>query len=218
MNKKYSFYAGLMTGFGFCTLFTARWYLGIALLLMAVFFRMLDKSGSKEPSAENSSDPRTETVIESEPRPQAQIPKDKICKTGVSRPTTLPEEEIGIDKQFEYKLWDTGVLEILGYLGTRSFLVIPDTLAGHPVIWIGDSAFRKNRTLQEVTIPEGVSAIGFYAFDGCERLHTVRIPDSVESMGPHTFRGCSNVTVVANPGSYAEKHCSCHGIRFRSAG
>ena len=58
---------------------------------------------------------------------------------------------------------------------------------------------------QEVTdlvIPDGVTAIGRYAFERCSALQSVYIPSSVESIGSYAFEGCfmNTLTVdIVNP-------------------
>jgi hypothetical protein len=48
--------------------------------------------------------------------------------------------------------------------------------------------------LTSVTIGDGVTSIGNYAFDGCGALTSVTIPGSVTSIGDFAFNGCSGLT------------------------
>jgi hypothetical protein len=52
-----------------------------------------------------------------------------------------------------------------------------------------------------VTIPDGVTHIGRFAFTDCHELESVMIPDSVTSIGYYAFRMCLNLTRVTIPGS-----------------
>ncbi len=52
-----------------------------------------------------------------------------------------------------------------------------------------------------ITIPNSVTSIGGYAFDGCISLKNIIIPDAVTSIGDNAFRGCYNLTSVTIPNS-----------------
>ena len=49
---------------------------------------------------------------------------------------------------------------------------------------------------KSVTIGEGVTSIGSYAFYNCDSLTTVTIPNSVTSIEDYSFYGCENLTRV----------------------
>ena len=53
----------------------------------------------------------------------------------------------------------------------------------------------------EYTIPDSVTAIGYYAFKGCNRLTSVTIPDSVTYISDFVFDGCSGLTNITVPDS-----------------
>ncbi len=48
-------------------------------------------------------------------------------------------------------------------------------------------------------IPEGVTRIGFYAFQECSSLTSIEIPSSVTSIGDNAFYGCSGLTGIEIP-------------------
>lgn len=54
-------------------------------------------------------------------------------------------------------------------------LVIPDNIDGTPITAINDAAFLQNQSLFSVTIAEGISYIGTWAFGGCFSLESVVI-------------------------------------------
>lgn len=66
------------------------------------------------------------------------------------------------------------------------------------------------------TIPEGIRAIGPYAFSGILSLKDINIPDSVESIDDTAFEGCSDDLVIhGSDGSVAKEYAKSHAIRFR---
>ncbi len=45
-------------------------------------------------------------------------------------------------------------------------------------------------------IPNSVTSIGDYAFDGCSKLNRITIPNSVTTIGDHAFYYCTNLTDI----------------------
>ena len=88
-------------------------------------------------------------------------------------------------------------------------LVIPDGVTS-----IGNYAFDGCSSLTSVTIPNSVTSIGDYAFCGCSSMTNATIPNSVTSIGDYAFWNCGNMTSVAIPnsvtriGKYAFYGCS----------
>ena len=60
---------------------------------------------------------------------------------------------------------------------------------------IGSVAF-SDCTLQSITLPEGLTTIGEYAFLGCSALKSVKIPGSVTSVKRCAFMSCTTLTDV----------------------
>ena len=56
-------------------------------------------------------------------------------------------------------------------------------------------------SLTEVSIPEGVTSIGNYAFSACTSLTEISIPNSVTSIGISIFNGCTGLTGIIWNGS-----------------
>ena len=59
-------------------------------------------------------------------------------------------------------------------------------------------AFRCCTGLTDVKIPNSVTYIGMYAFDGCTGLTEVKIPDSVRTIGTGAFRDVAHITYAGN--------------------
>ena len=66
---------------------------------------------------------------------------------------------------------------------------------------IGAYAFMCCRSLTSVTIPSSVTSIGYEAFEFCDSLTSVTIPNSVTSIGGEAFYNCSSLTSVTIPSS-----------------
>ncbi|MBQ3248698.1 MAG: leucine-rich repeat domain-containing protein [Alistipes sp.] len=56
-------------------------------------------------------------------------------------------------------------------------------------------------SLESIIIPDGITKIGFYAFDYCSSLESVTIPDSVTSIGSGAFYSCDSLKSVTIPDS-----------------
>ena len=83
---------------------------------------------------------------------------------------------------------EDGVL--IEYTGTATVVVIPDS-----VTKIGAYSFEGNTSLSEVTIPNGVTEIGIGAFLGCTSLTEVVIPSSLVATR-QAFVDCTNLRKV----------------------
>ncbi len=66
--------------------------------------------------------------------------------------------------------------------------------------------------LTSVTISDGVTTIGDYAFSGCTNLLTVTIGKSLVSIGTSVFSGCSSLISFQVNGN--SKYCSFEGVLF----
>lgn len=59
--------------------------------------------------------------------------------------------------------------------------------------------YAKGKKEKTVTIPDGVTAIGDYAFQGCSELTSVVIPNSLKSIGNKAFSDCVNLSGIELP-------------------
>ena len=111
-------------------------------------------------------------------------------------------------------------ISITGWEDPSEELVIPETMningENIPIKEIGANAFKDNKTLKSVIIPDTIITIGESAFSGCSSIDSITIPDNVTLIGDHVFNGCTNleaVTINDNSklttiGSYAFSGCS----------
>jgi len=102
------------------------------------------------------------------------------------------------EKDFQID-WDDNVKDgviITKYLGSKKEIRIPPSIQNNPVTKIGRSAFKDNRNITRVTIPDNVTNIGERAFEGCTKLTSIIIPNSVSNIGDCAFAGCISLTDV----------------------
>jgi len=74
-------------------------------------------------------------------------------------------------------------------------LIIPDTVIGGIPAYF----FKNCHGLTSVTIPNGVTSIGYCAFTDCVNLTHVTIPDSVTKIEDWAFDGCSGLISITIP-------------------
>lgn len=73
-------------------------------------------------------------------------------------------------------------------------LVIPDSIT-----FINSYVFNGCRELTSIEIPSSVTSIGDYAFKGCIGLTDMDLPDSVTDLGNGAFYGCSGLASIKLP-------------------
>ncbi len=85
---------------------------------------------------------------------------------------------------------------------------------GNGVSSIGDYAFYDCTSLTSITILDSVTSIGDYSFGGCNSLKSVAIGNCVTEVGNYAFSGCTSLTSVTIPdsvtsiGDYAFYSCT----------
>ena len=63
----------------------------------------------------------------------------------------------------------------------------------------GNSLFRSNQGLTNITIPLGVTVIPEYCFNSCTGLTNVEMHDNITQLGSHSFNSCTGLTKVVMP-------------------
>ena len=85
---------------------------------------------------------------------------------------------------------EDGVL--LEYNGISASITIPDGVTG-----IGDYAFSGCTTLINLVIPSGVTSIGEFAFEDCYNLVSITLPFTLTSIGNYAFYGCQSLASIS---------------------
>lgn len=60
--------------------------------------------------------------------------------------------------------------------------------------YLGDT-----KKVKEITIPEGVTYIQDYAFDGCTKLEKINFPNSLKTIGMRAFKSCRSLKNIILP-------------------
>ena len=89
----------------------------------------------------------------------------------------------------------------------------PNPIYTNPLLY-AEHLYLNGEEVKDLVIPNSVTSIGDYAFDGCSGLTSVTIGNSVTSIGRHAFKFCSGLTSVSIPNSVTSRggsafyHCS----------
>jgi hypothetical protein len=108
------------------------------------------------------------------------------------------------EAQFYYTTNVYGTIIITGYYGPGGDLNIPGVIDGLPVTAIGEDAFyyyTNRASLTSVTIPDTVTSVGRWAFEGCTNLRSVTIGDGVNIIQQAAFADCWSLANVTIPDS-----------------
>ena len=142
-----------------------------------------DTSGGTDRITDNFTD--TYNIV----NPVSPEDTDNTQTEPVTEPVTEPENNspqvVPSTSEADFTVSEdaNGNVTITGYKGNNSDVVIPSSIGGKTVRYIGDSAFSGNTALKSVIIPEGITYIGTYAFKDCTSLESISIPNSVKSVG-----------------------------------
>ena len=110
--------------------------------------------------------------------------------------------ESTIQPRYEYTLsknaQDEDVATITKYYGSVAAIIVPDTIDGYPVVAIGNEAFRGNKYLTAILIPDCITSIGDYAFADTN-LDSLVLPAELNRLGRCILSGNKMVTEITIP-------------------
>ena len=89
--------------------------------------------------------------------------------------------------------------QITGHSGVSINLSIPKEVDGYTVKSIKSEAFKNDKAIISVTIPDTVETIGSECFSGCTFLATVKLGSKVSSIGSKAFENCAVLTSISLP-------------------
>lgn len=92
-----------------------------------------------------------------------------------------------------------GMAVVTGYTGEPAYLEIPQFAGGYQVALIDDGAFSGCSSLKQISLPDGLLAVGEKSFYACSQLESIVIPDSVITLGAGCFCGCGELRALSLP-------------------
>ncbi|MGN0106182.1 MAG: leucine-rich repeat domain-containing protein, partial [Hominilimicola sp.] len=103
-------------------------------------------------------------------------------------------------------IFDSSTGTITKYTGSSTEVVIPSTIDGVAVKYIGsdsigsssDGVFASSN-ISSVIIPDCVESIGKSTFYSCKNLTSITIPDNIKSINSRTFCNCESLTNITLP-------------------
>ena len=91
----------------------------------------------------------------------------------------------------------------IGSFNEKDLVIPPVTPEGFEIIAIADKAFFRNSTIESISVPESLKAVGKAAFAWCSSLKAVKLGLLI-SIGDRAFMGCDRLSNV----DFGSKLCS----------
>ena len=138
---------------------------------------------------------------------------------------------------FTFQLVGDNTYAILKYHGSAEEVVIPAYHGDKPVTVLYDNLFAGHTEITKVVLPDTVTNLGEFIFDGCVNLkhidlpknltaiwpyafvrsgiEEIVLPDSLTTIAPFTFKDCKNLRKVVcgagmtKIGGHAFQGCDC---------
>ncbi len=112
---------------------------------------------------------------------------------------SLSEKSVVTDPDKDGFVWRTDTDALHAYFGEETQLTLPGGHDGKPYA-VGAYAFYES-TLEKVTVPSGVTALGQYCFGYSSSLSEVAIAEGTEEIGSGAFYSCSALSRISIPKS-----------------
>ena len=96
-------------------------------------------------------------------------------------------------QDFYYRMVDDGTYCITGYEGDESEVVIPTDKV---FTILSDKIFRGYSEITSIQIPDTVTDIGEFVFDGCINLRHLKLPANLRTLWGYSFVRCGIEEIV----------------------
>ncbi len=123
-----------------------------------------------------------------------------ICVMAVSALSVSRQCEAAAKRSGDYTYIETSKgVTITKYSGKIKKVKIPKKINGKKVTAIDYLAFKGNKKMVEVTVPNTVEKIGSGAFRGCKNLRKVKLSKNIKKLEDGTFVNCRSLKRVVMP-------------------
>ena len=96
-------------------------------------------------------------------------------------------------QEFMYKMIEDGTYCVSGYRGDEANVIIPDS---NGVTMLFDKLFKDHQEITSVHIPDTVTDIGEFVFDGCRNLRHIELPSQLTCLWGYTFARCGIEEII----------------------
>jgi len=96
-------------------------------------------------------------------------------------------------QEFTYRLLEDGTFAVMGYRGDEEHVVIP---ADRNITVIYDCLFRDHKEIRSVSIPDTVTDLGEFVFDGLTGMSHLKLPRDLVHLWGKTFIRCGLEEIV----------------------
>ena len=93
-------------------------------------------------------------------------------------------------QQFTFEELIDHTLCITGYDGDEACVTVPEPFGGVPVTMLSDGIFKGHAEITAVKLPDAVTFLGGFVFDGCTQLHRLTLPAALRDIFQYTFVRC----------------------------
>ena len=115
---------------------------------------------------------------------------------------TISEVTEAKESMEDFEIDDNGIL--VNYRGNATDVTLPDGINA-----IGEYAFFENETITSVVIPEGVKIIKRSAFEGCTNIESATLPSSIQEIEKEAFYLCCSIVSIVIPDGCTKMGDSC---------
>lgn len=99
-------------------------------------------------------------------------------------------------QEFYYKLIEDGSYCVLGYRGDEARVSVPASYGGLLVTVLNDHLFRGHGEIVALSLPDSVTDMGEFLFEGCLSLRWLKLPAGLRTLWGCTFARSSLEEIV----------------------